>query len=139
MIVGLLLSASASAAGTLDDAMAAFNRQDFTGASQLLEPLAVKNDPRAQFYLGMIYLLRTDGRHDYADAAKWFLKAAEQDYTDAQYNLGVLLLQGLGVSQNYMEAYKGWIIENCSLESSIWFPLATCPASPEAIAVQAAA
>jgi TPR repeat protein len=43
--------------------------------------LADKNDPRAEFYLGMMYLLRTDESQDYAEAAKWFLRAAQQDYT----------------------------------------------------------
>src|SRR6516162_557258 len=90
IVVAVLLSARGATAGTLDDAVAAFNRQDFAATSQLLEPLADKNDSRAQFYLGMTYLLRTDGSQDYALAAKWFLRAAEQDYTDAQYNLGLM-------------------------------------------------
>jgi TPR repeat protein len=76
IIVATLLSAIGATAGTLDDAVAAFNRQDFAVALQLLEPPADNNDPRAQFYLGMTYLLRTDESRDYAEAAKWFQRAA---------------------------------------------------------------
>jgi TPR repeat protein len=67
IIVAVLISASGAAAETLDDAVAAFNRQDYTTALQLLEPSADNNDLRAQFYLGMTYLLRTDESRDYAE------------------------------------------------------------------------
>ena len=34
---------------------------------------------------------------DYGEAVKWFQKAADQGYANAQYNLGVIYDQGLGV------------------------------------------
>ena len=43
---------------------------------------------------------------DYAEAAKWYRKAAEQGDTDAQYNLGVMYDNGRGVTQDYAEAAK---------------------------------
>jgi uncharacterized protein len=42
---------------------------------------------------------------DYAEAAKWFRKAAEQGEGDGEYFLGLLLRDGLGVKQDYEEAY----------------------------------
>mgnify|MGYP000005773491 FL=1 len=43
---------------------------------------------------------------DYAEAGKWYRKAAEQDIAPAQYNLRVIYLKGRGVSQDYAEAFK---------------------------------
>jgi cell division septation protein DedD len=45
---------------------------------------------------------------DYAIAAKWYRKAAEQSYGVAQYNLGVLYAEGKGVPQDNDEAVK-WL------------------------------
>lgn len=41
-----------------------------------------------------------------AEAVKWWRKAAEQGYPGAQYNLGVCLYFGEGISQNFSEAVK---------------------------------
>ena len=43
---------------------------------------------------------------DYAEAGKWYRKAAEQDIAPAQNNLRVIYLKGRGVSQDYAEAFK---------------------------------
>jgi uncharacterized protein len=42
-------------------------------------------------------------RNDYAEAVKWFRLAAEQGVAQAQYNLGIIYLNGLGVPQDYAE------------------------------------
>ncbi|KAF9295978.1 hypothetical protein BGZ88_001000 [Linnemannia elongata] len=41
---------------------------------------------------------------DYAEAMTWYQKAAEQGHATAQYNIGSLYHQGLGMSQDYAEA-----------------------------------
>ena len=38
----------------------------------------------AQYYLGVALLLGRGVRQDYAEAVKWFQKAAEQGYPDAE-------------------------------------------------------
>jgi hypothetical protein len=43
---------------------------------------------------------------DYAEAAKWYRKAADQGYDVAQYNLGIMYDEGRGVPQDYAEAVK---------------------------------
>ena len=43
---------------------------------------------------------------DYAEAVKWYRKAADQGYPAAQYNLGVMYDQGQGVPQDYAEAAR---------------------------------
>ena len=37
---------------------------------------------------------------------KWYRKAAEQGFEDAQFNLGLMYSQGKGVLQDYKEALK---------------------------------
>ncbi len=44
--------------------------------------------------------------HEFTEAAKYFKIAAEKGDADAQYSLGVLYKNGLGVAQNYNEAVK---------------------------------
>ena len=46
-----------------------------------------------------------DVPQDYAEAVKWFRKAAEQSFADAQYNLGIMYKNGYGVPQNYVQAH----------------------------------
>jgi len=43
---------------------------------------------------------------DYVEAAKWYQKAAEQNYAPAQYNLGAMYQNGGGVTQDVIEAFK---------------------------------
>ena len=43
---------------------------------------------------------------DYAEAVKWYRKAAEQGHADAQYNLGICYRNGYGVTQDNDEAVK---------------------------------
>jgi TPR repeat protein len=43
---------------------------------------------------------------DYAEAARWFRKAAEQgDATEAQFRLGHMYYQGQGVPQDHAQAH----------------------------------
>ena len=43
---------------------------------------------------------------DYAAAAGWYRKAADQGNADAQYNLGNKYANGQGVPQDYVQAHK---------------------------------
>ena len=60
-------------------------------------------DAQAQSTLGMSYLGRGVPQ-DYAQAASWFRKAAEQGLADAQSILGSMSERGWGVPQDYAEA-----------------------------------
>jgi TPR repeat protein len=42
---------------------------------------------------------------DYGQAVKWYRRAAEQGYAEAQNNLGVMYGNGRGVVQNYVTAH----------------------------------
>jgi hypothetical protein len=43
---------------------------------------------------------------DYAEALRWYRKAADQGYTKAQYDLGNMYYHGRGMPQNYAEALR---------------------------------
>lgn len=55
---------------------------------------------------------------DYAQAATWFGKAAEQGHADAQFNMGDMDHLGRGVPKDYVEPHK-------------WRNLAAAQALPE--------
>jgi TPR repeat protein len=52
--------------------------------------------------------IKAHDEQNYAEAVKWFRKAAEQGQSEAQYNLGWCYYDGLGVEQSYSEAVK-WV------------------------------
>ena len=45
-------------------------------------------------------------KKNYTEAVKWYRKAAEQGFANAQYNLGYCYAHGEGVTQDYYEAVK---------------------------------
>ncbi len=46
---------------------------------------------------------------EYKKAIEFFGKAANQGYSMAQYNLGVMYYEGIGLKQNKNEAYNLWL------------------------------
>jgi hypothetical protein len=78
-------------------------------AEQAVDPVLIDQakagDPVAQYKLGYLYYQGRGIALDFAQAAVWWRKAADQGYADAQNNLGVLYNSGKGVPQSYSEAY----------------------------------
>ena len=66
------------------------------------------NHPELQSVLGFSYSTGQGVPRDYAQAAAWLRKAAEQGDAKAQYNLGVLYHDSLGVPQDYAQAAVWW-------------------------------
>ena len=72
-----------------------------------LRAQAARGDAQAQSELGKAFWLGSLGvATNYVEAAKWWHKAAEKNYTEAQYSLGCCYEQGQGVPQDVVEAYK---------------------------------
>ena len=65
-------------------------------------------DADAQYNLGASYYLGQGVPQDYAQAAAWYRKAAEQGHADAQFNLGAAYGIGEGVPEDYVESHK-WL------------------------------
>ena len=45
-------------------------------------------------------------KKDIEEAVKWWQKAAEQGYAEAQYNMGICYYSGTGITRDYTEAVK---------------------------------
>ncbi|BBL59914.1 caspase family protein [Methylomonas koyamae] len=74
----------------------AFDAANLQKVENVWKGCAEAGDKIAQTYLGEFY----ERVADYANAAIWYRKAAEQDYPRAQANLGFLLAKGLGVAKD---------------------------------------
>lgn len=66
------------------------------------------SDAEVQFSLGLQCASRADAAKDYAQAADWYRKAAEQNHGLAQFNLGTMYANGQGVDKD-------------DVQSAIWF------------------
>ena len=69
--------------------------------------MADQGDAAAQRNLGLMYAAGLGVAQDYAEAIRWYRKAAEQGYAGAQSDLGFRYAHGQGVPQDYAEAV-GW-------------------------------
>jgi hypothetical protein len=135
LIISLLM-AGAAIAEPFEDATKAYYRGDYETAYRLIKPLAEQGLPEAQFNLGLMYENGQGVPQDYAEAlkwyrkaaeqgnakavkwyrkaaeqgnakaVKWYRKAAEQGNAEAQFNLGLMYDKRQGVPQNYAEAVK---------------------------------
>jgi len=79
--------------------------RDPNEAGQLLGKSAGQGNAFAELALGQLKL----ERGDYASAAAWFEKAANQGLPQAQQQLGLLLKQGKGVNEDKRKAYV-WLL-----------------------------
>ena len=70
--------------------------------------MAEKGDAKAQRDLGLMYDRAQGVPQNYAEAVKWFRKAAEQGNAGAQLLLGVHCQNGDGTRQDFAEAVK-WL------------------------------
>ena len=104
--------------GPLEDAHAAYDKQDYATARRLYRPLADQGDAWAQTRLGFMYDLGQGVPQDYVEAHKWFRLAADQGHAWAQSYLGIMYYLGQGVPQDYVEAHK-------------WFNLSAARASAD--------
>ncbi|MDD6546240.1 MAG: tetratricopeptide repeat protein [Pseudomonadota bacterium] len=62
--------------------------------------------PEAQWALGTGYSKGDGLPQSYAEAVKWWRKAADQGFSWAQNDLGLAYIKGLGVPQDFGEAVK---------------------------------
>ena len=67
--------------------------------------LANSDDKYAQFLIGALYEEGSSGfAQSYREAARWYRRAARQNYPKAQYNLALMYEDGRGVDQDYKQA-----------------------------------
>jgi hypothetical protein len=68
--------------------------------------LAQRGDPKSQFVLAHMYDTGDGVQKDYAEAFKWYLKAAESGHALSQHMVGEMYRLGQGVTHSDAEAAK---------------------------------
>jgi uncharacterized protein len=63
---------------------------------------------KAEGLVGTIYAVGQGVPQDYAEAMKWYWKAAEQGLAVAQFSLGLMYPNGNGIPQDYVSAHM-WL------------------------------
>jgi TPR repeat protein len=105
----VLAMAKPAAAGTLEDAEAAYARGNRDLALKLIAPLAERSDPAALVLIGRMYYHCDGLLPDYGESVRWFRKAAELGDRFAEFSLGNMYYFGRGVAQDHAEAAK-WML-----------------------------
>jgi TPR repeat protein len=95
-------------ASPFEEAIAAYNSQDYASALQLLRPLAESGNVRAQFLLGFMYEGGIGVLPDDIEAVKWYQRAADTGDDYAQYHMGIMHMNGRGVPRDLVSAYM-WL------------------------------
>jgi ATP-dependent protease ClpP protease subunit len=103
----ILIVTSQTLAGPYEDGITAYDQRRFDTAFALWIPLAEKGHVAAQFNLGVLFEKGLGVAQDYAEAARWYMKAAEQGDAEAQYNVAVLYENGPGLSFD-LEKARYW-------------------------------
>ncbi|MGE3775405.1 MAG: tetratricopeptide repeat protein [Gammaproteobacteria bacterium] len=107
----LAAAALSSACRHEANAWDAFGRGDYDASLSRARDIAKDHDnPAALNFVGIHYYLGTGVARDFAEAGRWFERAARLGDANAQRNLGMLYLRGLGVRQNDFLAYA-WFTE----------------------------
>lgn len=93
----------------MEAAMTAYEAKDFETAARHIRTVAERNDAEAQCLLGVFYAEGRGVEQDYAEAVKWFRKAAKESknrkgISGAQCRLGDCYFNGTGVEQDLNEA-----------------------------------
>ena len=76
-------------------------------AVETTETKAGHGDAEAQFSLGVKFA-REGATQDYPQAAQWYLKAADQSHSLAQFNLAIMYAAGQGVARDEAKS-MGWM------------------------------
>jgi hypothetical protein len=87
-------------------------------AVELLVRLAEKGDAEAQHHLGEWYRTGHGVPQDYAEAVKWYRKAAYNGVAIAQYNLGIMYENGKGVPQDHVLAHMWFSLAASSMSDA---------------------
>ncbi len=103
-------------------------------AYEMALPLAKDGNAAAQFVVGKIYDYGNGGvKQDQSTAVKWYMLAADQGYTGAQYNLANCFQLGEGIAENKRKAFF-WYREAANQgDADSQYMLGLCYASGEGV------
>lgn len=156
LLLVTLLSLQSAWAGEMDEPDVAMYRKELANAELKWKVTSARENPAAQFQLGVNFGQGKGVVLDYAESAKWFRLAADQGIASAQYNLGWSYSHGKGVVQDYAEAvkwyrlaakqghekayfnlgvmyYEGLGVEQDYVKAHIWFNLSAVSGDSDAV------
>jgi TPR repeat protein len=113
IVAGLLLLFLPVTSGWagFDEGAVAYTMGQYGKALEILVPLAESADhPYAQYYLGVMYTNGQGVKQDFAEAAKWYSRAAKQGISQAQFRLGEIYAKGQGVPADPEQAYAWFAV-----------------------------
>jgi len=96
----LVFISCAANAAKVDDGVGAYSRGDYSTATRILTPLAIRGDAVAKLYMGIMAERGLGAAKDDARAAEWYRSAAEQGEPTAAFNLSALYHFGRGVPKD---------------------------------------
>jgi len=99
----------------------AYDRANYETALSVWRPQAEAGDAEAQAYVGEIYEKGLGRPADFAEAAKWYEKAAAQNSSRAKMNLAYLYEQGLGVQKDPLKALNLYREASGILDDSLMY------------------
>jgi TPR repeat protein len=91
-----------------EQARRAYELGDYRGVMEIATPWAERGDAVSQYAVGKLYYDGKGTAQNYAKAAEWFRKAADQSLAAAQFYLGYMYLMGEGLAKDPKIA-AGWI------------------------------
>ncbi len=88
----------------------AYDRGDYATALMVWRPLAEEQgDPNVQYAVGLAHEHSPGLPANYAEAVRWFRRAAEQGHADAQFQLGLMYMRGQGAQLIGHAAAVDWM------------------------------
>jgi uncharacterized protein len=108
LVLGFVSHIAVAFAGPFEDALAAYERQEYGTAFQLMRPLAEQGNAEAQNGMGALYYHGYGVTQDFKEAIKWYRLAAAQGNLDAQLNLGSMYYEGEGVAEDLARSHM-WL------------------------------
>ncbi len=91
---------------------------DYRLAFEASKADAEKGDPAAQYKLGVMYGLGLGVAQNYAEAVRWYQRAARAGDARSQSNLGFMYGTGRGVPQDFIQAYAWYNVASASGEDT---------------------
>ena len=94
----------------MEQARAAFEKEDYAAAYKFYKPEADKGAVEAQYRVGLMHKFGWGTARDHGAAARWFTLAAEQSHAEAQFELGIYYKDGRGVPKDMAQS-AAWFLK----------------------------
>jgi TPR repeat protein len=91
------------------DGIKAYENKQYTQAFSILNGHADHTNPMAMYYLSALYLSGKGGEQNEELAFEYCKRAAEQGVTEAQFQLGMMYLNAVGLTQEDDDRALEWL------------------------------